>query len=353
MTTSLQGSCAWGRPMIYLKSRCGTCWCALLFHKAFLVLVAAMMGQIVSAADVDLYRGLLFWIKEQKNIEGNEIRQTSLPLSTVLDGSKAITFSGADLPERSSSAFSFAVSFKVGNLNCINRLFQLGRSPRHFYLDANNSLHYDYNSSYLRTVSWKVESVNKWYTIVVSHSAGVNAGGQLDIYAGERDTKLVKVCTQSEGWFFNCTSNEEMSTCFKLGQTGYPSSGYLTSGQFANVRFWTRALSNEECEMVDVLQNAPMSADDMPAGAPNGSAWEFFPLDGNAFRASSSNMAAVAQNTTLTNWVDSADRFGSENCAVQSVGRGQVVISNFESLFSGNYKLNNGRAFISEYGNYE
>ena len=80
--------------------------------KKMVLLAAALMGQIVAASDVDLYRGLLFWIKDQKNIEGNELRQTSVPLSTVLDGSKVITFSGASTPKRNASAFSLAKSFK-------------------------------------------------------------------------------------------------------------------------------------------------------------------------------------------------------------------------------------------------
>ncbi len=56
--------------------------------KVIVLLFAVVMGQMVAASEVDLYRGLLFWIKDQKNIEGNELRQTSLPLSIVLDGSK-------------------------------------------------------------------------------------------------------------------------------------------------------------------------------------------------------------------------------------------------------------------------
>ena len=80
--------------------------------KKMVLLAAALMGQMVAASDVDLYRGLLFWIKDQKNIEGNELRQTSVPLSTVLDGSKVITFSGASTPKRNASAFSLAKSLK-------------------------------------------------------------------------------------------------------------------------------------------------------------------------------------------------------------------------------------------------
>ena len=103
--------------------------------KVMVLIFMGLLSHFVFASDIDLYRGLLFWIKDQKNIEGNELRQTSLPLSTVLDGSKAITFSGASMPKRDTSAFSFAMSFKVGGLDCINRLFQLGRTSRHFYFD--------------------------------------------------------------------------------------------------------------------------------------------------------------------------------------------------------------------------
>ena len=321
--------------------------------KVIVLLFAVVMGQMVAASDVDLYRGLLFWIKDQKNIEGNELRQTSLPLSTVLDGSKAITFSGANLPKRSTSAFSFAISFKVGSLNCINRLFQLGHASRHFYLDAENTLHYDY-FSYPRTVNWKAEKANTWYTIIVSHAAGVNASGRISIFIGEKDSKLVKVTSSSsgEGAFFNCNNSEAIASSFKLGQTDFPSSGYLTSGQFANVRFWTRALSDEECEMVDKSQNAAMSADDIPLGAPNGSVWDFFPLDGNAYRTKSSSMTAVSQNTVLTNWMDSVDRFGLRNRAVVSTGNGEVTISKFETLFSGSYTLNNGKTLSNTSGTY-
>lgn len=70
------------------------------FRKTIVLLFAVLMGQMVAASDVDLYRGLLFWITDQRGIEGNELRQTSLPLSTDLDGSKAITFSVADLSRR-------------------------------------------------------------------------------------------------------------------------------------------------------------------------------------------------------------------------------------------------------------
>ena len=212
--------------------------------KKVIVLVgAALMGQMVAASDVDLYRGLLFWIKDQQNIEGNELRQTSLPLSTELDGSKAITFSGADLPRRGTSAFAFAISFKVGELGCINRLFRLGSSARHFYLDAQNTLHFDSDSGAC-AVNWKAGKVNTWYTIVISHEAGANVAGTLNIYIGEKDTELTKIYSGTNEAFFDCTHSELLQDSLKLGQTVFPSSGYLTLGQFANIRFWLRALSD-------------------------------------------------------------------------------------------------------------
>lgn len=313
-------------------------------------------GQIIvtpphKVIEPDLYRGLLFWIKDQKNIEGNELRQTTLPLSTVLDGSKAIKFSGYGIPRSETSAFSFALSFKVGELNCINRLFQLGRTPRHFYLDEENILHFD-RSTYLRTVDWKATKANTWYTIVVSHDAGVNTSGKFTIYIGEKDGKLEKVYSNSEGAFFNCNNLDGLGYSFVLGQTDSPSSGYLTSGQFANIRFWMRTLSDEECEMVDVNQSMAMTEDDIPLGAPSGVKWDFYPLDGNAYRTKNTSMAALAQNTILTNWTDSADRYGAKRSAVTSTGDGRVTITGFETLFDGSYTLNNGKSLTYNSGDY-
>ena len=247
--------------------------------KKVLVLLT-LVSQVAIGSDIDLYRGLLFWIKDQKNIEGNELRQTSLPLSTVLDGSNAITFSGASMPKRDTSAFSFAMSFKVGSLDCINRLFQLGRTSRHFYFDDKNVMHFDY-SNYARSTGWKIEKANTWYTIVVSHNAGNNSAGQLNIFIGEKDSELTRVYANSEGAFFNCNNAEGIANSFKLGYTDFPSSGYLQSGQFANIRFWTRALSDEECAMVDKCQN--VFRETKPLGCPSNVKYDFFPLGGNMF----------------------------------------------------------------------
>ena len=300
--------------------------------KKVIVLFALLTAQFVVASGVDLYRGLLFWIKDQKNIEGNESRQTSLPLSTVLDGSKAITFSGANIPIRDTSAFSFAISFKVGSLNCVNRLFQLGRLSRHFYFDAENALHYDYTGC-LRTVNWKAGNANTWYTIVVSHEAGANSAGQLKIYVGEKNSKLVKIHSQLEDAFFDCNNKQSFNASFKLGQTDYPTSGYLTSGQFANVRFWTRALTDEECEMADKSQNVFLET--KPLGCPSGVKYDFFPLGGNMFgvNESSTTPQCAVYNVTNVGWCVDAGRLSSTGYAMLSDGSGRIVYDDFSQLF--------------------
>jgi hypothetical protein len=183
-------------------------------------------------------------------------------------------------------------------------------------------------------VNWKLPKANTWYTIAVSHKAGTNSSGTLSIYIGEKDKELVRVHSQSEGAFFNCNNNESIAESFKLGLTSLPSSGYLTSGQFANVRFWTRALTEKECELIDVNQSASMSEDDIPLGAPNGVKWDFYPLDGNAYHTKNTSMLATIQNTSLANWTDTTDRYGTEKNACISAGSGTVVIQNFHQLFA-------------------
>ena len=293
---------------------------------------AVVMGQMVAASDVDLYRGLLFWIKSQNNIEGNELRKTTYPLSQVFDGSFYNQLAGTAIPQRDNQDYTFSLSFKVGERNCVNRLLMIGGHS--IYLDTDNKLYY-----HTLSTAFIVDATNKYYSLVFR----VDENHRLTIYAGVKDQRLSQVMSSGISGYLNFSSAVGMSS-LKLGYGSKPSTGNLQSGQFANIRFWTRALSDEECAMVDKSQNVAMSADDIPVGAPKGSIWDFFPLDGNAYRTASTNMVAVSQNTVLENWTDSADRFGMGNRAVMSVGNGKVTISAFETLFKGAYTLNNGTA---------
>ena len=71
--------------------------------KVIVLLFAVVMGQMVAASDVDLYRGLLFWIKDQNNIEENELRKTTYLLSKVFDGSFNNQLAGTAIPKRKQS----------------------------------------------------------------------------------------------------------------------------------------------------------------------------------------------------------------------------------------------------------
>ena len=95
--------------------------------KVIVWLLAVLMGQMVAASDVDLYRGLLFWIKSQNNIEGNELRKTTYPLSQVFDGSFCNQLAGTAISKRDNQDYTF--SFKVGERNNVNRLLVI-RSHR-------------------------------------------------------------------------------------------------------------------------------------------------------------------------------------------------------------------------------
>ena len=57
-----------------------------IMKKVIVWMFAVLMGQMVVVSGVDLYRGGLFCINDQKNHEWNEMRKILLSLSTVLDG---------------------------------------------------------------------------------------------------------------------------------------------------------------------------------------------------------------------------------------------------------------------------
>ena len=90
--------------------------------KVILLLFIALMGQMVAASDVDLYRGLLFWIKDQNNIEGNELRKTTYPLSKVFDGSFNNQLAGTAIPKKAIKIVPLALRLRwengIPSINC-------------------------------------------------------------------------------------------------------------------------------------------------------------------------------------------------------------------------------------------
>lgn len=284
-------------------------------------------GQIVvtpphKVIEPDLYRGLLFWIKEKNNIEGNESRSSTYPLSQTFDGSFYNTLQGTSL----SSPLTFCFSFKLSDVNRINRLIKLNNS---IFLDEECRIGIGHgNVDGMGTAPCTIKA-NTWYTMVIEE-------GRKTYYLGKTGEELTEFTLP------HSTTIPTSMGSIKLGYCDRPSAGNLTGGQFANIRCWNRYLTDTECRLVDVNKNVAMSADDVPLGAPSGSKWDYFPLDGNAYRTQHTNMTALVKNTTVTNWTASTDRYNAEQGAITSTGSGKVTISSFESLFSGSYTVNNG-----------
>ena len=289
-------------------------------------------GQIVvvppyKVIEPDLYRGLLFWIPEleQYNIEGNESRFSTYPLSQWFDGSFNNPLSGTSIP----SGCTFTFSFRLEDVNRINRLITLGTS---LYLDEEQRIGVG-NGSGRVSPPCAIEA-NTWYKMVIKHNSSIG-------YLGRGKEELKPFSLPSP------LSIPTSMSSIKLGYCQYPTTGNLTGGRFADIRCWNRLLTDAECRLVDVNKNVAMSDDDVPLGAPSGSKWNYFPLDGNAYCTLHTNMTALVQNTALSGWSSTADRYNATQGAIASTGSGTVTISNFEMLFAGSYTLNNGKTLSS------
>ena len=251
----------------------------------------------------------------------------------MFNGSFNNPLAGTAIPAKGSVDSSLAFSFKVGELGCINRLLRI-TGYRHFYLDTNNRLRCAILSDTTTlekeiTTGLTVDAANKWYTVIIKQ----DDDRHVTIFAGERASELKRVAQYGDTKIFGLDTGSVSMNSIVFGSCDYPSAGNLQSGQFANARFWNRALSDTECSLIDIRWSADMSEDDVPLGAPNGVKWDYFPLDGNAYRTRNTSMAAFVSNTKLTGWTDANDRHDSEHGAVASTGNGKVTISNFHDVF--------------------
>lgn len=279
------------------------------------------------SADPDIHRGLQLWIRDQESVEGNEPRRTTLPLGEELDGKTSIGLAGAPLGHQDDSAFSLAFSFKVGGLDYTNHLFRIGN--QYFYLTAENELESrsGINDS-IQSTGWKLRRPDTWYTLVLRHTGSVAS-----LFAGERGGALELVHQANRGVFLDLVNEVSLDRWFRFGRTERPY-GILKSGQFANIRFWARALSDTECTQADVLCDGELAHADVPGGVSDGLSWNHYPLQGNAFYLTNTNKMPSVRGATLTNWVAASDRFDVPCSAVKSSGNGRVVIPDFGGIFA-------------------
>ena len=290
----------------------------------------------VYTPELDLYSGLLFWIKDQNNIEGNELRQTTYALSKVFDGSFSNPLTGAAIPFYDSQAYAFSFSFKIGELDCINRIMKIGNDT--IYISADNKLYYEENET-----SLKIDRTDVFYTIVVN----VDESHNLKLYAGIENTELSCVWDGAISGYLQFPL--EMNK-FVLGYGTKPSAGYLRSGQFANIRFWTRSLTNRECECIDTKQQVMLET--KLAGIPDGVEYDFFPLGGNMFGADETVVDSHAKTYQMNafNWTASEGRNRlSERALYSQDGSGGIIIDDFGGLFHYSSIITNGFISINEH----
>lgn len=284
----------------------------------------------VIVPDLDLYSGLLFWIKEQDNIEGNELRQTTYALSKSFDGSFSNPLKGANIPACESGAYTFSFSFKVGELDCINRIMKIGGHT--INISADNVLHYQG----LKT-SFRVDKTDVFYTVVVN----VDEEHRLRLYAGLRDSELACVWSGLISGYLTFNSPLGMGN-FVLGYGTYPSTGNLQSGLISNIRFWTRALTEKECRNVDLKQNEMLES--KPAGAPSGVKYHYFPMNGNMFGCNEEMSIPNNKNYNIISkgWTSCENRKRIKSRSLVSGSDGLITFSRFHDLFKPSSIITNG-----------
>lgn len=288
--------------------------------------------------DVDLYRGLLFWIKDQVNIEGNEERKTTYPLSQMFDGSFNNPLMGSPIPAFGAMGYAFGFSFRVGQLNCINRLVKIGEHS--IYLNVGNRLVY-------QTVLTDciVDKVDAYYTVVIS----VDAQHRLKIYAGERDGELACVCSNEEISGCMDFSSAKLMSDFVFGYCDKPSVGNLQSGQFGNIRFWVRPLTDRECECVDTAQGKMVDAN--PAAKIDESKYHYFPVTCNGFCTDEKHAVFMMSDKVRTaGWLPGVGRSRIRDQAMAGKSSSRFVIEDFGGLFDGSCVTNQSKAYSGNDG---
>lgn len=293
----------------------------------------------VHTPELDLYSGLLFWIKEQQNIEGNENRGSTYPLSKQFDGSFMNQLGGADIPSLDGREYALSFSFKVGALNCINRILKLGTN-RCLYFNEKNVLCYSHRKS---EGGWtenetmiELPECNEWYTIVLNQKSC----GELDIYCGHSGAELTQSTHRTDSANNVFGDRPIAMSAFKFGFSDAPSTGYLQSGEVGNIRFWSRALTTVECSKIDIKQEEMLDIN--PAWMPANCKYFYLPLNGNLFYDSSSANGPQVGIANQHEMCASEGKNKIEYNALTFGTNGQIVVPEFNKLFPGSVKRQDG-----------
>ena len=239
--------------------------------------------------------------------------------SIRFDGTSACCLNGAAFTTKESDDFTASIAFSIGELDRVNRLMTL--AGRSVYLNDDNRLVFHETPT-----DFVVDSANTFYTLLIRQDADHN----LSLYAGGFGTELACVLEMPYSRLLDFSQN--VTTDFlKLGYTGLPTPGFLTSGNMKEFRFWIRALTDEEAEKADAMSDALVDA--APKYAPSGSAWNYFPMDGNMFSTASATLTPALKGNACSYMNEFDNRYGIRQRALESKTDGNIFIDDMRALF--------------------
>lgn len=294
-----------------------------------------LFRQVAAEPDNEVEAGRLLYIPDTVDIATGK-RTTSCSLTTNFDGTFAATLTGDPIPQLLKNDCSFSFRFRVGELGAINRLLTFFGNHA-VYSDADDVVWFD---------GHKTDCLvnGEWQRLTFCQ----DENGHVRLYDG------ISLVTEYDGAFIHdfTAGTTDLATAFVLGSTETPSKGYLKDGQFADLVFWGRALT--EREVVQLVEGEE-GREAMPKGIPDGVSYHHFRCSQNGFFSVSTNQAWMNPNDegiTITGWSEFPSRSGVRQRAMRSDGTGIIEIPKLQAIFSGNYELNNGIELSTEVGHY-
>lgn len=263
---------------------------------------------------------------------GSRTISPSFPIT--FDGTFEKTLMGEALPQRNENDFAVRLHFRIGELYDINRLMTVfGHS---LYANDGNKLVFEGH------VGATVLGTDSAYWVTVSQNQEKNVSVTLMKEGDSEGT--VDICYEAEEFLHDFTAGTTaLGDAFRLGYGTVPSAGYLKNATIYGIEFWDRGLTTTEAKSM-MGKNATYEVG--PIGAPAGIIATHFRLNQNGCSTTSTNTSiqTVTDNTvSLTDWSAGTGRNGLPGRSLASTGNGRMVISDINSLFDGEYVLNNGK----------
>ena len=263
---------------------------------------------------------------------GSRTISPSFPIT--FDGTFEKTLMGEALPQRNENDFAVRLHFCIGELYDINRLMTVfGHS---LYANDGNKLVFEGH------VGATVLGTDSAYWVTVSQNQEKNVSVTLMKEGDSEGT--VDICYEAEEFLHDFTAGTTaLGDAFRLGYGTVPSAGYLKNATIYGIEFWNRGLTTTEAKSM-MGKNATYEVG--PVGAPAGIIATHFRLNQNGCSTTSTNTSiqTVTDNTvSLTDWSAGTGRNGLPGRSLASTGNGRMVISDINSLFDGEYVLNNGK----------